>query len=154
MTSYQWAYNDMANRAVENLKPSPSIEKMSPLEKQVTEIVNDKHSPKALKSASKALLDGLHDLGPAWYHHHYHNAIIGNKDADARYNNKWTRRKRNSHVPKLTETVGAVGTCTFARGQGGIFTKVENPLDVQQAASVIARSLRKKTVMDLGNDHD
>ena len=82
MTSYQWAYNDAANMAVSKLKPQNSIDKLSPLEEQVLKVATDKRASKEMRSASKALLDGLHDLGPAWYHHHYHNAIIGNADGD------------------------------------------------------------------------
>jgi len=34
------------------------------------------------------LIESLKNRGPANYHHHYHNAIVGD-DADGRYNAKW-----------------------------------------------------------------
>ena len=35
------------------------------------------------------LVDSITERGPANYHHHYHNAIVGMSDATGRYNAKW-----------------------------------------------------------------
>ena len=36
--------------------------------------------------ATMGLVDGIKHRGPANYHHHYHNAIVGMSDAAGRYN--------------------------------------------------------------------
>ena len=39
--------------------------------------------------ATSRLAEQQYKMGPANYHHHYHNAILGMEDSDGRYNAKW-----------------------------------------------------------------
>jgi len=43
-------------------------------------------------------LDELRDMGSAFYHHHYHNPIVG-VNPDWRYNAKWNRKRKDSEGP-------------------------------------------------------
>jgi hypothetical protein len=39
--------------------------------------------------ASEKMKQSLNDLGPAIYHHHFHNAVVGNNEPSGRYNAMW-----------------------------------------------------------------
>lgn len=47
---------------------------------------------------NKKILDELRDMGSAFYHHHYHNPIVG-VNPDWRYNAKWNRKRKDSEGP-------------------------------------------------------
>lgn len=96
---------------------------------------SDEKLPHDLRDASAELLGDLHDMGPAIYHHHYHNAIVGRSDAPFRYNRKWNAPRSPDINDSLTNTIGAVKTGAFGRGQGGIYEKTEIPAAVARTTS-------------------
>jgi hypothetical protein len=53
-------------------------------------------------------------MGSAFYHHHYHNPIVGDKEIDWRYNAKWNK-KRGSHSIQapLTNDIGIIKVGEF-----------------------------------------
>ena len=92
-------------------------------------------------------------MGPANYHHHYHNAIVGNVDPDTRYNNKWRYGRRASQpIGKLMKggamqnEVGAVKIGHFSRGQGGLFHNAERPIDLEKATDLFLENEYNKSV--------
>ena len=80
------------------------------------------------------MIEDLRNMGPAYYHHHYHNPIVGEKEIDWRYNAKWNKSNRsNSIQTPLANDIGQIKVGEFQRGQGGIFDKVERPFDAKIA---------------------
>lgn len=72
--------------------------------------------PYELRDASAQLIGDLQDMGPAIYHHHYHNAIVGRTDAPFRYNRKWNAPGKSETEDTLTNTIGQVKPNSFRRG--------------------------------------
>jgi hypothetical protein len=60
------------------------------------------------------MLEELRDMGSAFYHHHYHNPIVG-KNPDWRYNAKWNRKRRDSEDP-IANQIGSIKVGEFRRG--------------------------------------
>ena len=58
------------------------------------------------------LVENLKDRGPANYHHHYHNAIVG-EDSVGRYNAKWL--DVNDYKNRVND-LGGVQVGDFRRG--------------------------------------
>lgn len=44
------------------------------------------------------MIEDLRSMGPAFYHHHYHNPIVGEKEIDWRYNAKWNKPNRSHSI--------------------------------------------------------
>jgi hypothetical protein len=44
------------------------------------------------------MIEDLRSMGPAFYHHHYHNPIVGEKEIDWRYNAKWNKSNRSNSI--------------------------------------------------------
>ena len=96
-------------------------------------------------------------MGPASYHHHFHNAIVGNVDPDTRYNNKWRYGRRATQpINKLLsggavqQEVGSVNVGHFSRGQGGLFHQVERPVDLEKATDLFLENEYNKSITTLG----
>ena len=71
------------------------------------------------------LAEAQYKRGPANYHHHYHNAIVGMDDADGRYNAKWL--DLGGLKSPQNHDLGGVTTGDFRRGQGGLFCRITRP---------------------------
>ena len=127
MTSYNWAYSGEQDKAVAGLKPKDSVGKLSPLEAKLKASASNEKLPHELRDASAQLLDNMHEMGPAIYHHHYHSAIVGRTDAPFRYNRKWMNENKISGEKNLTNNIGQIKTNDFLLGQGGIYHKTEVP---------------------------
>lgn len=96
----------------------------------------------------------LTELGPSIYHHHYHQAIVGNNDASGRYNAKWLDRKKTIQPKKsLNQEIGHVNTGDFRRGQGGLFCAMSRPYHATNAPDLYIESEQRKTLIDLGYDN-
>lgn len=100
-------------------------------------------------------------MGPALYHHHYHNAIVGGADPDTRYNNKWRYGRRASQpMDRLMKggamqgEVGSVAVGHFSRGQGGLFHNAERPVDLEKATDLFLQHEYDKSITNLGNNND
>ena len=142
--------------AINTVRPSLNhySKELSPLQKKCMMTEADETAPPELREASRRLFEDLENMGSGAYHHHYHNAIVGNKDADFRYNKKWSPRRfgqrGGSFSNHLGREIGAVKTGDFRRGQGGLFHNVEVPVDVEHAAQLYLDSELKKTMADIG----
>jgi hypothetical protein len=88
------------------------------------------------------LKKGLNDMGPAIYHHHFHNAIVGNDEPAGRYNAKWRDSEDNS--------IGHVKVGDFRRGQGGIMCRMNRPYNLKNAPDLFIEAEQRRTLIDLG----
>ena len=88
----------------------------------------------------------LEQVGSGTYHHHNNNAIVGT-DVFTKYNDKWADQQRR--IPN--QTAGSVHTGHFARGQGGIFSTVSRPYNIDTAADIFIESENRSALLDLGS---
>lgn len=84
----------------------------------------------------------LNELGPATYHHHFHNAVIGSSEPQGRYNAKWRE--------KTDMELGSVKSGDFRRGQGGIMCRMSRPYNLKNAPDLYIEAEQRRTLIDLG----
>jgi hypothetical protein len=80
-------------------------------------------------------------MGPAIYHHHFHNAVVGNHEPAGRYNAKWRSKQGN---------LGEVKVGDFLRGQGGLMCKLSRPYTLKEAPELFIEAEQRRTLIDLG----
>lgn len=88
--------------------------------------------------------------GPANYHHHYHNAIVGMEDADGRYNAKWL--DLGGLKSPQNHDLGGVTTGDFRRGQGGLFCRITRPYNAVNIPELYMEAEQKRSFLNL--DHN
>ena len=133
------------------MKPIDSVEKMSKLQETLVASASNERLPHQLRDASQNLIENLHEMGPAIYHHHYHNAIVGKTDVPFRYNRRRNQQSLDSEEA-LTNTIGTVKPNSFRRGQGGIFDKSEIPSGYASRMSENYKSQGPTMMDELGMD--
>ena len=84
------------------------------------------------------LAEAQYKRGPANYHHHYHNAIVGMNDADGRYNAKWL--DLGGLKSPQNHDLGGVTVGDFRRGQGGIFCRITRPYNAANIPELFVES--------------
>jgi hypothetical protein len=100
----------------------------SPKDKRfdLAEILQNKYFLEHQKKLAEAKMKkGLNELGPAIYHHHFHNAIVGSSEPAGRYNAKWLEQQDLEF--------GQVKSGDFRRGQGGILCRMSRPYNLKNA---------------------